>query len=63
MYLLILLFDLFAKTQQQDTMGALLLYEDGREVDFYNGEKVNFLTLKRKIHPEVKQIKDFTLCS
>ena len=60
---LLVIFALMGRALAQDTMGALLLYEDGKEAEFHTGENVNFLTLKRKIHSEVKHFKDFTLCS
>ena len=48
--------------QAQDTIPSFLLYEDRTEIDLNNGNEVNFLTLKKDMHKEVKRFKDFTLC-
>ena len=51
-----------ALVQAQDTIPSFLLYEDRTEIDPQDGNEVNFLTLKKEIHKEVKRFKDFTLC-
>ena len=62
--LLIILFCLLAKAPSQENVGSLLMYEDQKAP--YESSQVakyyNFLTLKRKIHQEVKKFKDITVC-
>ena len=59
---LIFLFLLIGILEAQETISSFLLYEDRRDVKVENGHQANFLTLKEKIHKEVKRIKEFTLC-
>ena len=51
---------------ENDDIEALLLNEDQREVVFpgepWEYPRLNFLTMKREIHQERKEFKDFTIC-
>ena len=63
--LLITLCCLVAQVPSQETIMSLLMYEDQKGMaydwaDFWT--YFNFLTLKRKIHEDVKKFKDITVC-
>ena len=63
MLLLLLIISVLQSLYAQEVSQAILLYEDQKELNIDGCYDCwNFLTLKKKLHSEVKKFEDFTIC-